>query len=186
MMEESQNSKDTKAVIGCAIEMAGLARRMFPEGHPLRHLAVTLDRFIDDYFESRAEDIAKVIAKVDFGSGPSASPVDCLRGWCLSPEQIKDARRILDEMQHVNEAYGVGDVSKDPAYECPYCHGRNCEFHEADDQPCEGYFNGARLNSQFFCNDCGRPYNVQFTLVAESVHPNKDADKIKENGGENG
>lgn len=74
----------------------------------------------------------------------------------------------------------VGDVSKDPAYECPYCHGRNCEFSEADDFPCEGYFNGAKLNSRFFCNDCEKSYNVQFTLVAKS-YPNEDADKIKEN-----
>lgn len=64
----------------------------------------------------------------------------------------------------------VGDVSTDPAYKCPYCGGRNCEFDEAD-EPGEhqGYFHGSQFNAQFWCNDCERFYDVVFRLSVTSV-----------------
>ena len=72
----------------------------------------------------------------------------------------------------------VGDVSKDPAYVCPYCGSRDCEFDDADNEPHEGYFDGATLNAQFFCNECGKPYNVTYELKVKDVYPNEDADEL--------
>ncbi len=63
----------------------------------------------------------------------------------------------------------VGDVSTDPAYVCPYCGGHNCEFVDADDYPEEGYFSGAKLLSEFKCNDCDKSYGVSFILDVDDV-----------------
>ena len=68
----------------------------------------------------------------------------------------------------------VGNISKDPAYVCPYCGSRDCEFDDANDFPAEGYFDGATLYAQFWCNDCNKPYNVQFELKVKDVYPNEE------------
>ena len=63
----------------------------------------------------------------------------------------------------------VGDVARDPAYVCPYCGGRNCEFVDAEDYPQDGYFDGAELLSCFKCNDCDKNYSVVFKLSVDDV-----------------
>jgi hypothetical protein len=63
------------------------------------------------------------------------------------------------------------DTNTNKAYECPICHGHNCEFDDAENHPSEGYFDGAHLPATFFCNDCGRAYTVAFTLRAEKSTP---------------
>lgn len=59
------------------------------------------------------------------------------------------------------------DINTNKAYECPVCHGHNCEFDTAENIPVEGYFDGAHLPATFFCNDCGKGYQVNFTLMVE-------------------
>lgn len=81
----------------------------------------------------------------------------------------------------IEEMFGesVGDVSKDPAYQCPYCGSRDCEFDDAEEIGTgltEGYFDGATFNAQYWCNKCGKPYNVEFELKVKDVYPNEDAD----------
>lgn len=63
------------------------------------------------------------------------------------------------------------DTNTNKAYECPVCHGHNCEFDDAANHPTEGYFDGAHLPATFFCNDCKRSYRVDFTLKAEKSTP---------------
>jgi len=80
----------------------------------------------------------------------------------------------------IEEMFGesVGDVSKDPAYVCPYCGSRNCVFDDADDSPLEGYFDGGILTALFYCNDCDKFYNVAYELNVKDVYPNEDADEF--------
>lgn len=61
------------------------------------------------------------------------------------------------------------DIENDPAYECPYCGGHNCEFQFADDTPIEGYFDGANLVGTWSCLDCEKNYNVTFQLNVVDV-----------------
>ena len=75
----------------------------------------------------------------------------------------------------------ASDIANDPAYQCPYCGSHDCEFDDAENSPNEGYFDGATFNAQFFCNECNKPYNVQFELKVKDVYPNEDADNF---GGE--
>ena len=73
----------------------------------------------------------------------------------------------------------VGDVSKDPAYVCPYCGGHNCEFSDGEDIGSglqDGYFDGATVNTTFWCMDCEKPYNVQFKLKVSDVYPDESGD----------
>ena len=73
----------------------------------------------------------------------------------------------------------VGDVSKDPAYVCPYCGSRNCEFSDGEDIGSglqDGYFDGATVNTTFWCMDCEKPYNVQFKLKVSDVYPDESGD----------
>ena len=76
----------------------------------------------------------------------------------------------------------VGDISKDPAYVCPYCGSRNCEFDDAEDLGSglqEGYFEGATFNAQFWCNECNKPYNVTYELKVKDVYPNEDLENLE-------
>ena len=71
----------------------------------------------------------------------------------------------------------VGDISTDPAYVCPYCGSRNCEFEDAEDLGSglqEGYFEGATFNAQFWCNECNKPYNVTYELKVKDVYPSEE------------
>ena len=61
------------------------------------------------------------------------------------------------------------DINTNKAYECPVCHGHNCEFGDAEEYPKEGYFDGAHLPAVFVCHDCEKEYKVNFRLVAETV-----------------
>ena len=72
------------------------------------------------------------------------------------------------------------DISTDPAYVCPYCGSTNCEFDDAENSPNEGYFHGATLNAQFWCNECNKPYNVTYELKVKDVYPNEDADELSD------
>jgi len=72
----------------------------------------------------------------------------------------------------------ASDIARDPAYQCPYCGSHDCWFDDAEFSPHEGYFDGATLNAQFFCNKCNKPYNVQFELKVKDVYPNEDADEL--------
>lgn len=63
------------------------------------------------------------------------------------------------------------DTNTNKAYECPVCHGHHCEFHDTEDMPDEGYFDGAHLRAGFYCLDCLQPYEVCFTLKAEKSTP---------------
>ena len=80
---------------------------------------------------------------IDIDRDGNATCLDCDYSW-----ELKDYTE------------SVGDVSKDPAYVCPYCGSHDCEFDDANDIPDEGYFDGSTLNTQFWCNECGKPYNV--------------------------
>lgn len=71
----------------------------------------------------------------------------------------------------------VGDISTDPSYKCPYCGGRNCYFDYAEEVPNDDFFEGATFNSQFWCNDCDKPYNVTYELKVKDVYPIEDADE---------
>ncbi len=71
----------------------------------------------------------------------------------------------------------ASDIAHDPAYQCPYCGSRDCEFDDAEEIGTgltEGYFDGATFNSQFWCNDCNKPYNVTFELKVKDVYPNEE------------
>lgn len=75
----------------------------------------------------------------------------------------------------------ASDIANDPAYKCPYCGSTDCEFDTAEDIGTgltEGYFDGATFIAQYFCNKCGKPYNVQFQLKVKDVYPNEDADEL--------
>lgn len=65
------------------------------------------------------------------------------------------------------------DTNTNKAYECPICHGHNCEFEDAENFPTEGYFEGAHLRVTFVCLDCDKTYDVNFRLGME----------VPENGG---
>ena len=69
-------------------------------------------------------------------------------------------------------------IDSDPAYVCPYCGGTDCEFDDAENYPNEGYFDGATLNAQFWCNTCDKPYNVTYELKVKDVYPNEDVDSL--------
>jgi hypothetical protein len=74
------------------------------------------------------------------------------------------------------------DISTDPAYVCPYCGSRNCEFDDAEDLGSglqEGYFEGATFNAQFWCNECNKPYNVTYELKVKDVYPNEDLENLE-------
>ena len=71
----------------------------------------------------------------------------------------------------------VGDISTDPSYVCPYCDGRNCYFDYAEEVPNDDFFEGATLNTQFWCTDCDKPYNVTYELKVKDVYPIEDADE---------
>jgi hypothetical protein len=58
----------------------------------------------------------------------------------------------------------VINITENKAYECPKCHGHNCEFVDANDEPDEGYFDGAHLKATFACLDCHCKYDVNFEL----------------------
>lgn len=62
------------------------------------------------------------------------------------------------------------NTNTNAAYRCPLCGGRNCEFDDADNTPAEGYFDGAHLQASFYCNDCGKPYTMTFTLRVEGCN----------------
>lgn len=67
----------------------------------------------------------------------------------------------------------------DPAYVCPYCGKHFCVVDTAEELGTgltPGYFDGATFIAQFWCMDCGKPYNVEFALKVKSVYPNEDAD----------
>lgn len=75
------------------------------------------------------------------------------------------------------------DITTDPAYVCPYCGSRNCEFDDAEDLGSglqEGYFEGATFNAQFWCNECNKPYNVTYELKVKDVYPNEDVDELSD------
>lgn len=77
----------------------------------------------------------------------------------------------------------VGDVSTDPAYVCPYCGSRDCEFDDAEEIGTgltEGYFDGATFNAQFWCNECNKPYNVTYELKVKDVYPNEDIANLED------
>ena len=65
-------------------------------------------------------------------------------------------------------------IDSDPAYVCPWCGSHDCEFEDAENYPNEGYFDGATFNTQFWCNECCKPYNVQFELKVKDVYPKYD------------
>ena len=69
-------------------------------------------------------------------------------------------------------------IDSDPAYVCPYCGNRDCEFEDAENYPNEGYFDGTTFNAQFWCNRCNKPYNVTYELKVKDVYPNEDADSL--------
>ena len=61
------------------------------------------------------------------------------------------------------------DPKTNKAYECPVCHGHNCEFGDAETYPTEGYLDGAHLPAVFICKDCGKEYKVDFRLRVETA-----------------
>lgn len=63
------------------------------------------------------------------------------------------------------------DTNTNKAYECPICHGHNCEFDDAENSPTEGYFEGAHLRVTFVCLDCNKTYDVNFRLGMEESTP---------------
>lgn len=66
----------------------------------------------------------------------------------------------------------VGDISTDPAYVCPYCGSRDCEFEDCPEIGTQdGYFDGAKFNATWYCNECARHYNVEFTMNVTNVTP---------------
>lgn len=84
--------------------------------------------------------------------------------------------RYLIEITELDEdVHEAGDVSKDPAYKCPYCGGRNCEFEDAPDPgEQDGYFNGSKFHATWWCKDCGKAYDVEFTMNVTDVKPTAD------------
>ena len=73
----------------------------------------------------------------------------------------------------------ASDIANDPAYVCPYCGGHNCEFSDGEDIGSglqDGYFDGATVNTTFWCMDCEKPYNVQFKLKVSDVYPDESGD----------
>ena len=124
-------------------------------------------------------------------------------GWSIPPEgdiekSIMNDRRIAAEIaiipaeEDLTGEYGEStkkfgkkfkesvDISTDPAYVCPYCGSTNCEFDDAENSPNEGYFHGATLNAQFWCNECNKPYNVTYELKVKDVYPNEDANELSD------
>ena len=100
-------------------------------------------------------------------------------GWKIVKTIPKDAGAFNESTKKFGKKFreSVGDVSKDPAYVCPYCGSRNCEFDDAEDLGSglqEGYFDGATFNAQYWCNECNKPYNVTFELKVKDVYPNED------------
>ena len=65
-------------------------------------------------------------------------------------------------------------IDSDPAYVCPWCGSHDCEFEDAENYPNEGYFDCATFNTKFWCNECCKPYNVQFELKVKDVYPKYD------------
>ena len=105
-------------------------------------------------------------------------------GWKIVKTIPKDAG-AFNESRKFGKKFkeSVGDVSKDPAYVCPYCGSRNCEFDDAEDLGSglqEGYFEGATFNAQFWCNECNKPYNVTYELKVKDVYPNEDANELSD------
>lgn len=73
----------------------------------------------------------------------------------------------MNDNELIDESHN--DIDNDPAYECPYCGGHNCEFDEADAWPEDGYFDGSDILSRFICHDCEKPYSVTFKLNVSDV-----------------
>lgn len=69
------------------------------------------------------------------------------------------------------------DPSTDPAYKCPYCGGRNCEFEDSEAFPMDGFFDHSHLHATFFCLDCQEGYDVDFELVVSEVLEHPDAEE---------
>ena len=105
----------------------------------------------------------------------------------LTPEEIDVWNNLVKKLNldphymaqaTLNES--VGNISKDPAYVCPYCGSHDCEFDDANDFPSEGYFDGATFNAQFWCNECNKPYNVTYELKVKDVYPNEDLENLED------
>ena len=101
----------------------------------------------------------------------------------IHKDMISDKSNFKESSKKFGKKFkeSVGDVATDPAYVCPYCGSRNCEFDDAEDIGSgltEGYFDGATFNAQFWCNDCNKPYNVTYELKVKDVYPNEDADMM--------
>lgn len=57
------------------------------------------------------------------------------------------------------------DLDNDPAYECPYCGGHNCEFVDSQEPyHTDGYFDGTRFTGFWCCLDCEKEYEVELEL----------------------
>ena len=165
MFKESSNDMNVDFQVG---DRVIIPARCFPKGLARQQLGKkrntaqrgTVDEITDD----------RVIFQLDNGM----TTFFPLYSW-----EIKQIEKINESTKKFGRKFkeSVGDVSTDPAYVCPYCGSRNCEFDDAEDLgdgPQEGYFDGATFNAQYWCNDCNKPYNVQFELKVKDVYPNED------------
>ena len=92
---------------------------------------------------------------------------DCDYSW-----ELKDYTESTRKFGKKFTKESASDIAHDPAYVCPYCGSRDCEF---DDCPeigtQDGYFDGAKFNATWYCKECGRYYNVEFTMNVTDVTP---------------
>ena len=86
----------------------------------------------------------------------------------MEEEAINAGMKYYEDMdddgnEQLNESYD--DIANDPAYQCPYCGGHNCEFQDAQDPyHTDGYVDGCKFSGFWLCNDCEKEYEVEFEL----------------------
>jgi hypothetical protein len=160
--KESSNDMNVDFQVG---DRVIIPARCFPKGLARQQLGKkrntaqrgTVDEITDD----------RVIFQLDNGM----TTFFPLYSW-----EIKQIEKINESTKKFGKKFreSLGDVSTDPAYVCPYCGGRNCEFDDADDSPLEGYFDGGTLTALFYCDDCDKFYNVDYELKVKDVYPNEE------------